>query len=252
MPDSAGHRRGEAIGAEAEEEHRDREALAENPREELPAVEPLVAAGEPEHEPGIYQIIVPGYTVMFVFFLVNIMGRNFIQERELGTFRRLQLAPISAAGLLAGKTLPFLLLSIIQTALLFIGGRVMFQMDWGPMPLMLLPVIFCTSLAATGLGLIVSTMVKTDSQVSAYGNILVITLAGLSGCFIPRTLLPETMKEVSMYTPHGWALEAYDQLLAKFEPDLSIVWLSCAALVAFAIVFFLIGTWQFHRNRYSA
>src|SRR5690606_17921906 len=32
---------------------------------------------------SVYEEIVPGYTVMFVFFLVNIMGHSFLHERQL-------------------------------------------------------------------------------------------------------------------------------------------------------------------------
>jgi hypothetical protein len=43
----------------------------------------------------VYQNLIPSYTVMFVFFLVTVMARSFINEREIGTLRRLRIAPIS-------------------------------------------------------------------------------------------------------------------------------------------------------------
>ncbi|MFQ5731095.1 MAG: ABC transporter permease, partial [Planctomycetaceae bacterium] len=101
---------------------------------------------------NVYQVLIPSYTVMFVFFLVNIMARSFLQERDLGTLRRLRMAPISAAGLVAGKTIPFLVISLVQTGLLFVAGKLLFRMTWGPVPWMIIPVIFATSLSAVGLG----------------------------------------------------------------------------------------------------
>jgi ABC-2 type transport system permease protein len=197
----------------------------------------------------VYQTIVPGYTVMFAFFLVNIMARSFITERELGTLSRLRIAPISAVDLLLGKTLPFLVISLTQTVVLFLFGRLLFGMSWGSQPWLLLPIVFCTSLAATGLGLLIATLVKTDSQVSAYANFLVITLAGISGCFMPRDWLPVTMQNVSLATPHSWALIAYGQALTNDSPNLGVIARSCGMLCAFAGVFFLTGCWKFRGQR---
>lgn len=195
-----------------------------------------------------YQFLVPGFTVMFVFFLVNIMARSFLHERELGTLRRLRLAPIRPASLLLGKTIPFFIISLVQTALLFVFGRILFGMSWGPQPWHLVPVIVATSLAATALGLLVATLVRTDAQVSAYANLVVIGLAGISGCFMPREWLPEVMRDASLATPHAWALIAYHQLLVRETPNLGTVYASCGWLIAFTVLFSALGAWRFRRH----
>lgn len=194
---------------------------------------------------SVYEEIVPGYTVMFVFFLVNIMGHSFLHERQIGTMRRLRIAPISGWSILAGKTVPFLIVSLIQSAVLFIAGRFLFGMSWGEHPWMLVPVIFATSAAATGLGLLIATLVGSDAQVSAYSTTTVIILAGISGCFMPRQFLPDLMLQISLATPHAWALIAYDQLLSSGIPDLATVWQCIGMLMAFAIGFFVVGGLRF-------
>lgn len=194
---------------------------------------------------SVYDELVPSYTVMFVFFLVNIMARSFLTERELGTMRRLRISPVPNWAILVGKTVPFLIVSLLQTAVLFVAGRLLFGMSWGANPWMLLPVIFATSCAATGLGLLIATLVKSDSQVSAYATTAVIILAGISGCFMPRKWLPDLMQQISLATPHAWALIAYDQLLANGAPNLVIVWQCVGMLLSFAAGFFLIGGFRF-------
>ncbi len=192
-----------------------------------------------------YQIIVPSYTVLFAFFLVNLMARSFLAERQRGTLVRLQLAPLRATQLLIGKTVPFLLISLMQGVSLFVFGKLLFGMSWGVTPWMLLPVIVCTSLAATSLGLLTALLVRTDAQVSAYVNLLVIALGGLSGCFMPREWLPDHMQQWSLIIPHAWALIAYDQLLVSPYPDLLRVWSACGILVLFSVAFFAMGWWRF-------
>ncbi len=193
----------------------------------------------------VYQFLVPSYTVMFVFFIVNFMAHSLVSERDTGTLARLLIAPLTRSGLMIGKTVPFLLISLSQTVLLFLSGKVLFHMSWGIYPWMLVPVMFCTSIAATSLGLMVATIVKNDSQVSAYGNFLVLTLAGISGCLMPRSWQPELMQQVGLATPHAWALIAYDQLLNRDLPNLHTVWECCGTLLAFAAGFYLVGWWRF-------
>lgn len=199
----------------------------------------------PEKQNLVYRFLVPGFTVMFVFFLINIMARSFIAERDAGTLRRLHLAPVAPVEVLLGKTVPFYLTSVVQTASLFLCGRLLFSMPWGPEPVWLVPVILCTSAAATALGLLLATIVRTDQQVSSYGTSLVLVLGGLSGCFIPRAWMPETMRTISLGTPHAWALQAFDAVLSSDAVDAVRVFDSCTVLLAFSAAFFAAGWWRF-------
>ena len=223
---------------------------SDEPVEETAAPVPEVAvapAEKPKPSNLVYRFLVPGFTVMFVFFLINIMARSFIAERELGTLRRLQLAPISPVAILIGKTLPFYVASVLQTSLLFLSGRLLFNMSWGPEPIYLIPVILCTSAAATSLGLLLAAWVRTDQQVSAFGTSLVLVLGGVSGCFIPRAWLPDLMKTISLATPHAWALRAFDSVLTQDSVDSILVIDYCIVLMGFALVFFTVGWWRFRQ-----
>ena len=205
------------------------------------------AASDDEQRRAVYRTIVPSFTVLFAFFLINIMARSFIAEREIGTLRRLRMAPVTTTSLLVGKTLPFFILSVCQCLTLLILGHVVYGMPIGNAPWLLLPVTICTSLAATSLGLLVATTVRTDSQVSAYANLIVIGLAGISGCFLPRSWLPNMAQTVSLATPHAWCLIGYDEVLRAVQPQPAKVGGCCAVLMLFTLVFFATGCRRFRR-----
>lgn len=196
----------------------------------------------------VYQFFIPSYTVLFVFFLVNIMGRSFLDERDLGTLRRLRIAPVAPMSILVGKTLPFMILSLVQTTILMISGKLLFGMSWGPEPFLLLPIMFCTSTAATALGLMFSTLARTESQVSSMGNLILLSSAGISGCLVPRAWMPPLSQRISLFTPHAWALDAYSEVLTKVTPTYSVIGQSCLALLMFAAVFFVVGLYRFQRD----
>ncbi len=204
------------------------------------------SAEEPEN--NVYQLFVPSYTVLFVFFLVNIMGRSFLDERDRGTLRRLRISPIAPSAILIGKTLPFMVLSLVQTGILMISGKLLFGMSWGSEPWLLIPIILSTSAAATSLGLMFSTLAKTEAQVSSLGNLILLSCAGISGCLVPRIWMSPLTQKISLFTPHAWALDAYGEVLTKNIPNHTVILQSCVVLMLFTSTFFIIGLLRFRRD----
>lgn len=192
-----------------------------------------------------YQILVPSYMVMFAFFLVLTVGWLFVAERRQGTLKRLRAAPLARSQIVLGKLLPCLFVSLFQGFFLLLAGKLAFDMDWGAQPLWLVPVVFTTSLAAMGLALLVAALARTETQVAIYGTLLVLVLAGISGCLMgDRSLMPETMQQISKITPHAWALDAYRQLLTNPNPDLMLVTWACLVLAVFGLVSVLLAWWS--------
>jgi ABC-type multidrug transport system permease subunit len=200
-----------------------------------------------------YQLLVPSYTVMFAFFLVLTVGWLFVSERRQGTLKRLRAAPLSRSQILLGKLLPCFVLSLCQGMFLLAAGKLVFGMKWGPeqwpvakQMLLLVPVVFTSSWAAMGLALLIASLARTETQVAIYGTLLVLVLAGISGCLMPSELMPQLMRQISLTTPQGWALDAYKQLLLNPSPDLSRVAQGCLVLLGFGSGFLGLA-WVFLR-----
>ncbi len=191
-----------------------------------------------------YQVLVPSYTVMFAFALTLVVGWLFVSERRRGTLKRLMTTPVTRTELLLGKLLPCLGLAVAQGLVLLLAGRLAFGMRWGPASwgtgqqvLALLPVVLTTALAAMGMALLVAALARTEMQVAIYGSVLVLILGLMSGCVFPRELMPERAQQVTLVTPHAWALDAYRQLLLSARPNLVIVGRSCLVLAGFGVGF---------------
>jgi ABC-type multidrug transport system permease subunit len=181
---------------------------------------------------------------MFAFFLVLTVGWLFVAERKHGTLTRLRAAPLSRGQILLGKLLPCLAVSLFQGFFLLLAGKLIFGMTWGPEPLLLVPVVISTSVAAVGLAMLVASVARTETQVAVYGTLLVLVLGGVSGSLMPRELMPEQMKRASLVTPQAWALDAYAQLLGNPNPEVSVVTTACLALLGFGVVFLLFAWWK--------
>lgn len=191
-----------------------------------------------------YQSLVPSYTVMFAFFLVLTVGWLFVAERRQGTLKRLRAAPLSRTEILLGKMVPCFLLSLGQGFFLLAAGKLVFDMRLGNQPVWLAAVVVATSVAAMGLSLLVASLARTEAQVAIYGTLLVLILAGISGCLMgDPELMPERMKLLSRFTPHAWAMDAYSQLLLRPEPNLLLIGQACAVLILFGTGFVALAWW---------
>ncbi|MGL4554546.1 MAG: ABC transporter permease, partial [Gemmataceae bacterium] len=202
---------------------------------------------------ALYQTLVPMYTVLFAFFLVLIVGWVFVGERRQGTLKRLRLAPLTRGQILLGKLLPCFAVSVGQGFLLLILGKLVFGMRWGPddwpwwhQVAWLSAVVLCTSFAAMGLAMLVASVARTETQVQLFGGVPVLVLGVIGGCVLPRAMMPEGAQVVTLFTPHGWALNAYNELLAGtpgYAPNLPMIVQGCGMLILFGAGFLAAAWW---------
>lgn len=186
---------------------------------------------------------VPAYTIFGVFFIVLTLAVGFVQEKKDGTFQRILCSPLAPATLLLGKLLPYLLVNLIQIALMFAIGVVLFGMHLGDIPALLV-VSVALALVANGMGLMVASVGRTEAQVSALSVLLAITLSALGGMMVPAFVMPSAMRTVSLLTPHAWALSGYHDVIVR-GLGIEQVLPETGVLLAFAAVFFLVALWRF-------
>jgi ABC-2 type transport system permease protein len=194
--------------------------------------------------PNPFQQNVSGVTIYGIFWIVSLLAGSVYQEKREGTFRRLLVAPMRRSVLLAGKLLPYYLINLMQIAAMLGLAALLFQVSLGRSPAGLIAVSLLASATATGLGVLVAAIARTEAQVGAISTILLLVLAVLGGCFIPRWVMPDWLRSIGLATPHAWAVDAFQVLMVQ-GGGLRDVLPAVAALAAFAVLFFTLGVWRF-------
>lgn len=213
--------------------------------EPVVTVERTTPAGmQVEKYPDTFQQNVPGYTIYGIFWIVSLLAGSVLEEKRQGTFRRLLVAPMNRAVMLAGKLVPYYIINLIQLAIMLGASSLLFGMSLGYSPAGLVVVSLAAAATATGLGVLVSTLARTEAQVGGLTVLLLLTLSALGGCFVPRFIMPEWLRTIGLVTPHAWALDAYQDLLVRGYGLLQVL-PKVGALAAFAGAFFGIGVWRF-------
>jgi len=189
-------------------------------------------------------IMVPDYAVLFVFFLANGIATSLINERQEGTLKRMLCAPVTPGQIMFGKLLARIVVGSVQIGLLFTIGKLWLHLGTGSSPIGLILTALASIVAAAGLGLAIASFGKTAEQVNGMTTLALILMGAISGCMVPRMLLPESMQRLSLVTPHAWALTAYQDLLLRRLP-LAATAHNIVVELLFGVGFYLLALMRF-------
>ena len=190
----------------------------------------------------------PGFTVMFMFFIVGMAAESLLEERESGTLRRLAAAPLPRGTVVTGKMAAYILLVCLQVAVLFAIAHFAFDMPLGSSPVGLIALTVVTGFVATALGMLVAAIATTAKQAGNIGTILGLVLAGIGGS-MPMTGKPLTraggaLGTIAKLTPHAHAIEGYYSLMAE-DATLIQILPEIGILLGMGVFLFAIATWGF-------
>jgi ABC-2 type transport system permease protein len=192
------------------------------------------------HRPSLLDYLVPGYSLMFVFFLIPNLALTVIEERESGTLRRLLVAPVARSRILLGKMLPYFLIATTQLITLLLVSKLLFGIDLGNSVLALAVVIVCSALVMSGLGILIAAVAQSEGQADGLAIASVLALAVVSGAMFPSISIPG----LQMITPHYWAMQGFLNVIARGQ-GVEGVLLPAGILLTMAAVFFTIGAVRF-------
>jgi ABC-2 type transport system permease protein len=189
---------------------------------------------------SVFAIVVPGFAVMFAFFLIGAIAQAMHTERDHGTFRRLLAAPLDRGVIVAGTMLAFMIVVFFQVVFLFGVAAGVFGMPLGSSIAGLLLITFALSLAVASLGLLLASVTRDGKQAGTLGMILGFVLAGIGGTILSFRVYEAEgpLGMVGLLTPHAHAAEGFNRLMVDGSSFVNVV-PQGLILVGFALVFFI-------------
>ncbi len=186
---------------------------------ELWAESYLNRQGDKVTKPNSVQHSVPAWLIFGMFFIMIPLSNVMAMERQTNTITRLRMARASALNLIIAKLIPYFLINQLQ----FIG---MVALGYFVLPLLDMPAFelsgqwwhyailsSAVSLTALGYGLLVSVIARTTEHAVVLGGGGIIIMAGIGGIMVPTYVMPEIMQTVAEFSPMGWALSGFQELL---------------------------------------
>lgn len=199
--------------------------------------------------PNSTQHNVPAWTLFAMFFIVVPLSINIVKEKNQGTQIRLRTNPVSYATVIAGKTITYLIICMLQFYLMVAVGVYLFPHIGLPALglngtfLLMSVVALFSGFAAIGFGILLGTLAKTQEQAAPFGSTSVVILAAMGGVWVPVFAMPKIMQYIAKASPMNWGLEAfYDVLLRNntllgIVPQLAALFLFFIAMVAISLIY---------------
>ncbi len=191
---------------------------------------------------------VPGVIVLIVT-LVTLMLSSMavVREKEIGTIEQIMVTPIKQAEFILGKTLPFALIGFADVALVTVMAAYWFDV---PVRGSLWLLIGATSLylmSTLGIGLLISTISRTQQQAMMSAFFYYFPAMLLSGFVFPIANMPEAVQWLTYLNPLRYFLVIIRGIFLKgVGPE--ILWPQMAALFILGTATLWVATRRFQKT----
>lgn len=146
---------------------------------------------------------VPAVLAMVLMAMTMVLSSmSVVKEKEIGTMEQIMVTPIKPWQLIIGKLFPFAVIGLLDLCLVTLVGVTVFHVPFrGSFPLLLLlSAGFLMSML--GLGLFVSTLVRTQQQAMISSTfVLQVPMLYLSGLIFPIESMPKVVQYATLGIP---------------------------------------------------
>ncbi len=191
---------------------------------------------------------VPGVIGLIVLLVCQLLtSLAVVREREIGTLEQLMVSPLTPGELIAGKTIPFGLFGLFDLIIVSTVAILWFHIPFvGSLAaLFVASVLFL--LSGLGLGLLISTVSKTQQEAFMTSFLLFMPTVLLSGFMFPVTSMPAFFQWVTLGNPLRHYLTIVRGIFLKGS-GLTALWPSYLWLLVIGLGVLTFATKRFHKT----
>lgn len=179
--------------------------------------------------PGLFGLILMIVTVVST-------SLSIVREKEMGTMEQLKTSPLWSNEIILGKTIPYLLISIVAATIIMFFGWLLFDVViTGSIPLLYLAIVIFL-LGGLGQGILISSVANTQQVaflMSVFSSLLPSFL--LSGFIFPINSMPVALQIISNVIPVKFFLVIVRGIILK-GVGIAPLWEQFLYLALFAVV----------------
>ncbi len=190
--------------------------------------------------PGLIGVILQTVTLMLTSF-------SIVRERERGTMEQLIVTPITKMELMIGKIIPYVIIGFVDIVLALALSVFWFRVPIaGSISLLLLfSLIFL--FGALGVGLLISTVSKSQLQAMQLSMFMIMPNILLSGYMFPREAMPKFIYTISKVLPLTYFIKVLRGIILKGN-GFAELYKEFIILAAFGVIFIVFATLKFKKK----
>ena len=176
---------------------------------ELTALHAALGATPPVHVDVLYNpslsstvFMIPGLIGIIMTQVALVMtALGVVRERERGTIEQLMITPVTKLELMVGKTIPYLVIAIFDLCFVLLASRLLFDVQVRGSIALLFGEAFLFLTATLGIGLLISTLARTQLQATQMTVFVQLPQMLLSGLIFPLAAMPWGVRWISYLLP---------------------------------------------------
>jgi len=192
---------------------------------------------------------VPGIMTFVVFFLTTLLTLiSFVGERTSGNLERLQATTLRESEVVAGYTIAFGIIGMLQAIVLLTIGVTVFHIMIVGNIILAFVVIALLAVVSLSLGILLSSLAKREAQAVQFFPLIALPTFLLAGIFWPIEAIPQWLRPLSYAIPPTYAVDATRWVILRGW-GFSGIWVDIVALCGFAAAFLGLAILSLKRGR---
>ncbi|PKN27533.1 MAG: ABC transporter permease [Deltaproteobacteria bacterium HGW-Deltaproteobacteria-21] len=178
---------------------------------------------------------VPGIIALVIMVSVlNLTAMAIVREKEVGTMEQMMVTPVRPIEFILGKTIPFVLIGILQVALVTTVGVFWFGVPMRGSLLLLFICLLLYLLSFLALGLFISTISRNQQQALVTTFFFIFPIILLSGFIFPIANMPVVIQYFTYINPLRYFLVIIRDIFLK-GTGLETLWPQVLALLGIGV-----------------
>ncbi|MBN2577232.1 MAG: ABC transporter permease [Deltaproteobacteria bacterium] len=213
---------------------------------------PPVIRAEPRalYNPGLETapFMMPGVMTMLLVITTTIVtAMGLSREREMGTLEQVLVTPIPPLVLLLGKMTPPLVIGCFDVFLVLTAGVWLFGVPVSGPPAVLAAGTLLYLVCTLGIGLLISSVSKTQQQSFLAGFLFIMPAILLSGVMTPVQAMPAWLRMVTYVNPVRYFIEVLRGNLLK-GAGFADLWWRLGALGMIGVIILFVATMRLRKR----
>ncbi|AEB10663.1 ABC transporter permease [Desulfobacca acetoxidans] len=191
---------------------------------------------------------VPGVVAMVVMLVsLQLTALSIVRENEIGTLEQLLVSPIRPLELLMGKTIPFIIISLVDVAVVTLVAIYWFEVPFRGSPLVLLVGTLLFLFSTVGGGLFISTVSSTQQQAMMISVFFFMPAILLSGLVFPIHNMPLLAQIFTYFNPLRYFIIVLQDLFLK-GVGFDVLWPQMVGMLILGVAMVALSVLRFRKR----
>ena len=191
---------------------------------------------------------VPAVITNIVFIITMLLSSMaVVREKEIGTIEQVIVTPIGKGEFILGKTIPFVLIGFINVTIISLVAVFWFDVPMRGSILLLFGATALFLMSSLGIGLLISTVSRTQQQAMMSAFFVIFPAILLSGFAFPIDSMPRYVQWITYVNPMRFFLVIIRSIFQK-GVGIDILWPQLMALLLIGITILSTAVLRFKKT----